>query len=288
MKHKPSSAKSNKSFLMTPLSRDLEYFIACVDAGSILRAAESLDIQQAGLSKIIQKLEQELGQKLFYRNIRGIELTEFGQALHQSLVQTKTYWGTVYSSNIQNSMGPSGVLKIGCHSSIALNQYHKFLPALLSSFPALVVETEFDTSLEITRKVAALKIDIGLVINPVKNADLIMKPLDSEHVRVWKKNEKAGNTLVYNPDMLQGQKLLKKYPECKLQPMRDYEVIARLVGETDFLGLLPNTVAERHGLKPVGDKLFSVNLAMIWHKDKFASPSRYQIVETILASIKNF
>jgi DNA-binding transcriptional LysR family regulator len=286
MKHTPNDEIANKSHFMSPLARELEYFMVCVEAGSILRGAESIDIQQAGLSKVIQKLEHELGQKLFYRNIRGIEMTEFGQALHQSLIQTKNFWGSIYSSNIQNSTGPSGPFKIGFHSSIALTQYHKFLPALMNSFPSLSVETDLDTSLEVTRKVAALKLDIGLVVNPVKNADLIMKPIASEHVRIWKKAEKNSNILVYNPEMLQGAKLLKKYPDFKLHPVKDYEVIARLVAETNYMGLLPNTVAERHHLKPIGEKLFSTNLAMIWHKDKFANSSRYQIVETILAAIK--
>jgi hypothetical protein len=280
-------AKFNRTNFVNPLSKDLDYFIACAESNSFLKAAESLDIQQAGLSKIIQKLEYNIGQNLFHRSVKGIELTPYGKALHQSLAQTKNYWKDIYTQHIQDSLGPSGALSIGCHPSVASSRFPKVLPTIIQSYPHLKLDVCFDTSVEITRKVADLKIDIGLVVNPVKNADLILKNIEAESVGLWKKTAKPAEVLCYNPDMFTVEKLLKKYPQYKLIPIKDYEVIANLINESDFVGILPQTIAERHRLKAIEEKIFDVNIGLIWHKDRFTQPGRRQIVDSILISLKS-
>lgn len=59
----------------------LRYFLAVADAQSVTRAAEAIPISAGSLTKAIQKLEAELGVKLFERRGRRIQLTERGRAL---------------------------------------------------------------------------------------------------------------------------------------------------------------------------------------------------------------
>jgi hypothetical protein len=63
--------------------RQLEYFIAIAEAGSFSRAAVRLRVGQPVLSRQIKALEAELGTDLYYRNGRGIVLTEAGKILEQ-------------------------------------------------------------------------------------------------------------------------------------------------------------------------------------------------------------
>ena len=60
--------------------RILRYFLAVADEGNITRASERLHVSQPALSTQLAALEDELGQKLFERGARGIELTEKGVA----------------------------------------------------------------------------------------------------------------------------------------------------------------------------------------------------------------
>ena len=62
--------------------RLLRYFLAVVNEGGILRAAETLHITQPTLSRQMMQLESELGEKLFERGKR-IELTEAGMMFHR-------------------------------------------------------------------------------------------------------------------------------------------------------------------------------------------------------------
>ncbi|MBR6207453.1 MAG: LysR family transcriptional regulator [Oscillospiraceae bacterium] len=58
--------------------KDIEYIIEIAEAKSISKAAQNLYISQPDLSVSIRSIEQELGNDLFIRTKRGIEVTDFG------------------------------------------------------------------------------------------------------------------------------------------------------------------------------------------------------------------
>lgn len=62
--------------------KQLKAFATLAEFGSFSRAGAVLSVAQPVLSRQIKALEQELGIELFYRNGRGIVLTEAGKLLH--------------------------------------------------------------------------------------------------------------------------------------------------------------------------------------------------------------
>ena len=59
----------------------LRYFVAVAEHGGMREAARASHVAQPSLSTQIQKLERELGQRLFDRSRTGVTLTEAGRAL---------------------------------------------------------------------------------------------------------------------------------------------------------------------------------------------------------------
>ena len=55
--------------------KQLEFFIAACECGSLSRAAEKLYTSQPNVSKVIRSLEDELGSSLFDRTSKGLKLT---------------------------------------------------------------------------------------------------------------------------------------------------------------------------------------------------------------------
>ncbi len=61
--------------------RQLRYFVAVVEEGSITRAAGQLFLSQQALSAAIRQLEQRAGTELLVRGPRGLEVTDAGRTL---------------------------------------------------------------------------------------------------------------------------------------------------------------------------------------------------------------
>jgi DNA-binding transcriptional LysR family regulator len=61
--------------------RQIEAFLAVIQAGSFTAAAEQLNLTQPSLSARIQQLEQSLGGELFFRGQRPLSLTPLGRAV---------------------------------------------------------------------------------------------------------------------------------------------------------------------------------------------------------------
>lgn len=62
--------------------KQLEYFVAAADQGSLNRAAQQLYTTQPNVSKVIGALERELRTPLFQRSNRGIRMTAQGELLY--------------------------------------------------------------------------------------------------------------------------------------------------------------------------------------------------------------
>lgn len=64
-------------------TRQLKFFVACAQAGSISEAARKLYATQSTVSKAIKGLEETMGIRLFDRQPRGITLTAQGRQVYQ-------------------------------------------------------------------------------------------------------------------------------------------------------------------------------------------------------------
>ncbi len=63
--------------------RVLKYFLTVAEIGNITKAANSMHLTQPTLSRQLQDLEKELGQKLFIRGSKNVTLTPEGQVLRK-------------------------------------------------------------------------------------------------------------------------------------------------------------------------------------------------------------
>jgi DNA-binding transcriptional LysR family regulator len=59
-------------------TRDLEAFVAVVESGSMVRAAEKLHLTQPGLTRRVQNLESTLGNELLDRQSKPLKPTAAG------------------------------------------------------------------------------------------------------------------------------------------------------------------------------------------------------------------
>jgi DNA-binding transcriptional LysR family regulator len=282
---KNNSYKNDDSLKLydSPFRREYIAFFVTAQKGSFVKASEVLGIQQAGLSKMIKKLEDELGEKLFIRMPSGVKLSSYGEILHCSLSETSSHWNSHLKNQTELTLDRVQKFRVGAHSTVASIYFPRFLLPILESHPQIEIEFKNLTSLEITQKVAELELDFGIVVNPIKNADLVTRHFATDYVRLWKKNvyEKS-NLLFYNPEMYQAHKILKKFSKYKLIALQDYETLAKVVSSGNCLGLLPDSIAIPHNLKSASAALLSAQLAFIWHRDRSRVDAFQQLVKKII------
>src|SRR2546430_1259886 len=66
----------------------VRYFLAVASTLNFTRAAEQCNVTQPALTKGVQKLEQELGGQLIYRERQLTQLTDFGKEVLPMLART--------------------------------------------------------------------------------------------------------------------------------------------------------------------------------------------------------
>ena len=109
----------------------LRYFWAVAHAGTLTRAAESLNLSQSALSVQIQTLEQRIGHPLFERVGKRLELTEAGR-IALDYADTIFAAGDELMSTLAGRPGASRqVLRVGALTTLSRNFQLEFLQPLV-------------------------------------------------------------------------------------------------------------------------------------------------------------
>ncbi|GAN55650.1 LysR family transcriptional regulator [Tanticharoenia sakaeratensis] len=119
--------------------RQLDYFIAAGEAGSIRHASELLSISQPSISTAISHLEQELGVQLFVRHhAQGLSLTHAGRELLVEARRIVQMAEALYTTASEATEQVRGQLSIGSMVTLA----PMIMPALAHGFMSHYPMTE--------------------------------------------------------------------------------------------------------------------------------------------------
>jgi DNA-binding transcriptional LysR family regulator len=110
--------------------RHLRYFVAVAEALSFRKAASRLSVSEPAISQQVADLEDELGQKLLYRDSRRVELTEIGRVFLHGALRTLASAKEAVAQAQEAAAGERGRLTIGSIDALV----HAFLPDALANF----------------------------------------------------------------------------------------------------------------------------------------------------------
>jgi LysR family transcriptional activator of nhaA len=111
--------------------RHLHYFWAVAKEGHLTRAAARLHVSQSALSTQIRQLEDQLGQRLFARRGRTLQLTEAGQ-LALGYAESIFAAGSELLAVLREGQRPARqLLRIGAVATLSKNFQENFLKPLL-------------------------------------------------------------------------------------------------------------------------------------------------------------
>src|SRR6201991_2799652 len=115
----------------------VRYFLALARTLNFTRAAEQCNVTQPALTKAVQKLEQELGGQLIYRERQLTQLTDLGKEVLPMLERALTSAEAVHRRAREFQRKEIAPLKIGLAPSISASlvldpiaEIAKFVPGL--------------------------------------------------------------------------------------------------------------------------------------------------------------
>jgi DNA-binding transcriptional LysR family regulator len=115
-------------------------FARAASYGSFRSAAQSMSVSPSAISKTIQRLEQQLGVRLFTRTTRSIVLTPEGRDLHERALHLLRAAEDLTQSAAATRSEPAGMLKVAAPMPIGTRLLAPALPEFRRRHPGLHVD----------------------------------------------------------------------------------------------------------------------------------------------------
>lgn len=147
--------------------RVLRYFLTVVREGSITGAANSLHLTQPTLSRQLQDLEKELGQKLLIRGKTRVTLTPEGMMLRkraEEIVDMVEKTEAEFNS-INEIIG--GDIYIGCGETESMKYIAQVMKDLQEGYPDIKFHIHSGNAEDVTEKLDKGLLDFGVLIQPI-------------------------------------------------------------------------------------------------------------------------
>jgi len=158
--------------------RQIEYFIATAETGSITLASERLSISQPSISTAIAHLEEELQTQLFLRHhAKGLSLTPAGRLLLGEAKRLIDQASHIYTVASEANDRVRGRLSLGCMVTLASMVMPELSHSFTSAFPATsIVQTvsDHETLLE---KLRTAELDVAISYDLLVPDDFDYVPL---------------------------------------------------------------------------------------------------------------
>ncbi|MFF4409991.1 LysR family transcriptional regulator [Streptomyces sp. NPDC001262] len=166
------------------LIRHLECFVAVAEESHFGRAAARLGIAQPPLSQRIQRLERELGVRLFERTSRQVTITKAGTLLLDEARELLTRSEALMATARRIRDGESGLLRAALPPDISGETVAAILAGFRQRHAGVELELhELSTAQQLAR-LASHDLDVGLIHHPCDITGLELGPVLRREVGV--------------------------------------------------------------------------------------------------------
>ena len=292
--------------------RQLQFFVAAAEAGSVTGAARGLSISQSSVTEAIRALEDDLGVTLFDRQARGLLITHKGQAFLRHARQILSDVATARTAFRDEEEAAPGRLSLGVTSLVAgyvlsdiLSRYRRAYPRVDLSVTEdsgdylqhLLIGGELDVAVLLTSSVKdrlALHVET-LVVSPYRLWLPLGHPLAEQEAIALE--ELAGRPLIQlmvdeieeSTRRLTGALPVK--PQVAFRT-RSVEAVRSLVATGAGLAILPSLVyrpwsleGDRIEIRDVSGDLPSVQVGLAWRRGAPLSAPAVNFIRAAQGSI---
>ena len=159
--------------------QEMRVFVAVVDAGSFVRAADALDLSKAAVSRLVSDLETRLGVRLLHRTTRKLSLTEEGEVFHERCRQLLDGVAEAEAELSTHSGAVIGRLKVNVPFTFGLLHLASLWPRFMAQHPQVVLDvTLSDRFVDLVDE----GYDLAVRIARLQASSLVSRRLASTHM----------------------------------------------------------------------------------------------------------
>lgn len=228
--------------------KQLQYFVTVYQTQNIKTAADTLYVSRQGVSKVIRLLEEELGQPLFIRSIKGVIPTDYATTLLPHAKSLLEEYDAIRSLRTLAAKSQSVV------TIYALDHVLAYLGASLiedfhEAYPSIILSVVDTTDAHAIAALASQQCSFAITAGPLDETRFEGDPLFFSHysVRMHRSHPLAKlPTLTY--DDLDGQTIISKgraydcfrhhIDKYFLAPGREIHILAETADESIIRTLL--------------------------------------------------
>jgi LysR family hydrogen peroxide-inducible transcriptional activator len=287
---------------------ELRYIVAVAQERNFRRAAEKSFISQPALSLAIQKLEEDLGIKIFERGKNDVSVTPVGADIIEQAQRALEEIGRIRELARQGKDQLAGTLRLGIIYSVGPYLLPDLVPALKKLAPEMPLEIEENITANLDALLRNGKLDAIIIALPFGDSGIITEALYDEpfEVVVGKDHHWANQRCIKAQD-LSGEKVLlldsghcfsnqvaEACPElnhkgAEIQQGTSLETIRNMVASGLGITVLPasaNSARYRSKLLkviPFTNPAPSRRIALAWRK----SYARTQAIDVLVKAVAN-
>jgi DNA-binding transcriptional LysR family regulator len=158
--------------------RQLNYFIAAAETGSITLASKHANISQPAISTAISHIERELDVQLFLRHhAQGLSLTPAGRTLLRDAKQLLKQANGLYSAAADISHQMRGELSVGWFSTLAPIVMPELVQSFLKAFPETQIRPVEGHQDDLVKSLRAAEIEVAITYDLQIRDDISFVPL---------------------------------------------------------------------------------------------------------------
>lgn len=161
--------------------QQLEYILAVDSLRHFARAAEQCRVTQPTLSMMIQKLEEELGIRIFDRGVQPVQPTVAGRRVIGKAKEVLYQASLIKDIVMEEEQSLKGVFRLAVLPTIAPYLLPRFFPKLMAGYPELEIQVFEMRTKESLAALQGGSVDAALLATKIEDKQL------------------AGETLYYEP-----------------------------------------------------------------------------------------
>jgi DNA-binding transcriptional LysR family regulator len=142
--------------------QQVRYFLAVCEAGNFTRASEACFVSQPSLTLAIQKLEEEMGGRLFDRDRSGCRLTELGRLVEPGMRIILEQSHTVKQEAVRFLRLRKTPLRVGLTANLGAGRLGPLLARFQKEVPSAEVEIVVESEAHLLKRLQKGSLDAVL------------------------------------------------------------------------------------------------------------------------------